>query len=72
MHGAPDSSARHVGDFGNIESSGGSAIVTITDSLAKLTGNPNNSVSTLYFWLMIMSQIELSIDHGACYCDSCW
>ena len=60
MHGAPDSSPRHVGDFGNIVSSGGIASVTITDSLAKLTGNPKNSVSCLYLKL-ITSQIGLGI-----------
>uniref|UniRef100_A0A2A4JHM4 Superoxide dismutase [Cu-Zn] n=1 Tax=Heliothis virescens TaxID=7102 RepID=A0A2A4JHM4_HELVI len=43
-HGAPDSAVRHVGDLGNIESTGaGATKVNIQDKLISLTG-PNSII----------------------------
>jgi len=37
-HGAPEDATRHVGDLGNVESSGDKAVVSITDSQITLAG----------------------------------
>ncbi|CAH0682929.1 unnamed protein product [Spodoptera exigua] len=42
-HGAPDAMVRHVGDLGNIESTGGATKVCIQDSVISLSG-PNSII----------------------------